>query len=245
MAEEYKLSYTGKEIDERLGNAGNAVTHTAQTLTDEQKAQARANIGAAAVGEVGGTAEGTSDWNELANRPFYDNEDGTVAKQLDNKYLQVLETVVIQTDIIPEQELTFTLDESLGFYLLSGYSLFNVLALTVGETYHIRWGEETYVCTAYEGTYNGTPLVGIGNVAFIDGEDTGEPFAVGYFVADGTDLHNWCTIAAFDNSTSKNVCVYQTEEGYKLKESYLPDSLYTEIDTRIENYISEALGGDY
>lgn len=46
MATEYKLSYTASEIDDRLGMAGNAVLFTEQELTEEQKAQVRANIGA-------------------------------------------------------------------------------------------------------------------------------------------------------------------------------------------------------
>lgn len=45
MAEEYKLSYTAEEIDERLGMAGVAVAYTEQDLTEEEQAQARANIG--------------------------------------------------------------------------------------------------------------------------------------------------------------------------------------------------------
>lgn len=49
MANEYKLSYTASEIDNRLGIAGNAILYTEQTLTEEQKAQARANIGAGAL----------------------------------------------------------------------------------------------------------------------------------------------------------------------------------------------------
>ena len=51
MATEYKLSYTAAEIDEKLGKIDNAVLFEKQTLTDEQKAQARKNIGA---GEGGG-----------------------------------------------------------------------------------------------------------------------------------------------------------------------------------------------
>ena len=50
---EYELPFTGQEIEERLVKAGDAVLFTKQTLTDEQKAQARENIGAAAVGEGG------------------------------------------------------------------------------------------------------------------------------------------------------------------------------------------------
>ena len=46
MANEYQLSYTANDIDNRLGMVGNAILYTEQNLTEEQKAQARANIGA-------------------------------------------------------------------------------------------------------------------------------------------------------------------------------------------------------
>ena len=49
---DYKLSYTGSEINDRLGKVENAILYTEQTLTEEQKAQARANIGATAGEEV-------------------------------------------------------------------------------------------------------------------------------------------------------------------------------------------------
>lgn len=42
---EVTLNFTAEQIDLRLENAGNAILHTEQTLTEEQKAQARANIG--------------------------------------------------------------------------------------------------------------------------------------------------------------------------------------------------------
>lgn len=45
MADKYQLSHSAEEIDERLSRAGNSVLFTEQTLTEEQKAQARANIG--------------------------------------------------------------------------------------------------------------------------------------------------------------------------------------------------------
>jgi lysophospholipase L1-like esterase len=49
MAQEYKLSFSAEEIDNRLNLAGNAILYTEQNLTEEQKAQARANIGAGAL----------------------------------------------------------------------------------------------------------------------------------------------------------------------------------------------------
>lgn len=50
MTSEYILSYTGKEIEEKLGRIDNIVLYTEQTLTEEQKAQARENIGITGTG---------------------------------------------------------------------------------------------------------------------------------------------------------------------------------------------------
>ena len=43
---DFKLSHTAEEVDELLTRAKNAVLHTPQELTEEQKTQARENIGA-------------------------------------------------------------------------------------------------------------------------------------------------------------------------------------------------------
>lgn len=66
---EYKLSYTANEIDRRLGEIDNAVKYTEQALTEDQKAQARANIGAMAEG-AGNIPGGVSSWNDLEDKPF-------------------------------------------------------------------------------------------------------------------------------------------------------------------------------
>lgn len=63
----YVLQRSGEEIDERLTAAHNAVRYdAAQTLTDAQKTQARANIGA---------APGGFGWGDSAQYTFKTNED--------------------------------------------------------------------------------------------------------------------------------------------------------------------------
>ena len=52
MADEHKLSFTAAEIDDRLRKVGEAVLSTEQTLTPEQQAQARKNIGAVPVNKT-------------------------------------------------------------------------------------------------------------------------------------------------------------------------------------------------
>ena len=49
---EYKLSYTGQEINQKLGKIDKAVLYTEQHLTDEYKDQARKNIDAVSIEDV-------------------------------------------------------------------------------------------------------------------------------------------------------------------------------------------------
>lgn len=53
MSITHKLSYTATEIDEKLGKVDKAVLFNRQSLTEEEKAQARANIGSASAEEIG------------------------------------------------------------------------------------------------------------------------------------------------------------------------------------------------
>ena len=46
-----------------------------------------------------------------------------------------------------------------------------------GATYDIAWDSTVYTCTAFD---NGEGMVIVGNLAFDDGEDTGEPFVMVY-----------------------------------------------------------------
>ena len=122
MASVYKLSYTAKEIDDKLGEIDNVVKITAQTLTDEQKAQARANIGAAAVGEAGGGGGAAQiDWADITNKPVITEGgdtltwDGNTEGVTDdmvvaNVFVWVSDAVVINANDIPEEGIVVDCD---------------------------------------------------------------------------------------------------------------------------------------
>lgn len=61
------------------------------------------------------------------------------------------------------------------------------------------------------------------------------------FEAIGKSPKLWVAIAA--SNTSITIRCREVDGAIEMKN--IPDELYTEIDTRIENYINEALGGDY
>ena len=160
MATEYKLSYTASQIDERLGKINELesdiaqlvaqlslttfVSYDAQTLTEAQQAQARANIGAA---------------------------DAITVKQLE-ELIGMLETVSIQSanlfnydarvvDSIPNSWVGATKDE---FSTLSGWVTSNLIEVTPGKKYCItrtgkdgrRYFANSYITNFYAS--NGTFL---------------------------------------------------------------------------------------
>ena len=103
MANEFKLSYTAKEIDDKLGEIDNVVKITAQTLTDEQKAQARANIGAAAVGEAGdGGGAAQIDWADITNKPVITEGGDTLTWDGNTEGLVNLDSMFYKvSDVVP------------------------------------------------------------------------------------------------------------------------------------------------
>ena len=129
--------------------ASDAVLYTPQTLTEEQKSQARTNIGA-----------GQPDWNQndstqpdyVKNRPFYTGDP--------------VETVLVE-------ERTVTFDETDGLYMVQFPSTFEA---TVGETYKVSWDGTAYECTCVK-FKNDTAIGNLSIVGA--GSDTGEPFLMG------------------------------------------------------------------
>lgn len=76
---------------------------TAQTLTDEQKAQARANIGAAAVGEAGGGGGAAQpDWADITNKPVITEGGDTLTWDGNTEGLVNLDSTLYKvSDVVP------------------------------------------------------------------------------------------------------------------------------------------------
>ena len=198
--------------------------------------------------DVGGSGGGggVSDWNDLSNRPFYDNEDGSVGKQLDDKYLQMLEVGKAKVDNLPEQELSFQFEESTNYYYTNVMENDLSKALAAGEEYHIVWGDEEMVLTAEAVAINGLDAVYVGNTIFAGGEDNNVPFVVATFLnPEDTTTAVWVVYSVTEES--KKVRVYHKEpSGYVVKQNYLPmDDILSNVNTLIDNYLYKALGGEF
>ena len=204
-------------------------------------------------GEGGGSG-GVSSWNDLTDKPFGENEDGTV-KQLDNKYLEPFEGIT-EEELLPSVTGTTELYEDLGVYA--------AISKTTEEMFN-RWngnGDNPItgnVFVEYDGvTYECTPQVlaaldngmAVGNCTAYGGTDNGEPFIITILPktdenGNATGDYNWTVVALTDTApTEHQYRVYQPydEPKYLLKEDHLP---FDAIAAYIDNYIDEALGGDY
>lgn len=145
----------------------------------------------------------------------------TLLKTLEAKYLEIINKTE-DVSILTEQEFSFTAAEDGTYQAMAGAT-----PLTVGKTYKVVWDGAEYVYEAIN--VDGAILIG----DFL----ASNPFVIG--LVEGSTM-----IATSNTSATHTISIIEVG-GYEIKQEYLPASLYTEIDQRIENYINEALGGDY
>ena len=201
------------------GGAADAVTYTPQTLTEEQRAQARTNIGAytkpasgipksdladdvqtsLAKADTALQSQTIPDWNQndetapdyVKNRPFYTGNP-------------------VETVLVEESTVSFT--SANGMYVAELESTFSA---TVGETYKVSWDGTTYECVCVD--FNSGIV--IGNLSIMGaGSDTGEPFMIGISNGQGIQIVTADTSASHTFSISGFV-----SEVVKIDEKYLPE----------------------
>ena len=165
---------------------------------------------------------GVSSWNDLEDRPFYD--------------------YYTYESVMAEQTCSFFLDTS-GLYCWSNLSedsssfVEPIFDLVSGETYKITFDSVDYNCVAFDGSFGTETGIGVGNMGLIGGTDTGEPFLLGTF--NDTDQVACYVVTGESHTIGIDVYVEKTKT---LDEKYLPKDA---IESMIDSYINEALGGEY
>lgn len=161
----------------------------------------------------GGGSGGVTSWNDLTDKPFGDNADGTVYP-MSGKYVEGMGYREIgEGEIFPEQSLTFSEKNGASVAVVD-----TVLELIVGEHYTVVFDGTAYetVCVASE--YSD---VGLGNAMILgfdeEAEDTGEPFAV---VAGGPSTFFVTTNPGGNYTISVRG---KTEIIYPINDKFLPD----------------------
>lgn len=168
-------------------------------------------------GNVNVAGGGASSWNDLTGKPFYE-ESST-------------ETLLVETDY------PFQLNSALGCYA----STITTMPFTFvdGKAYRIHWDNDEYVRTAFSFTSaDGSACVAVGNPVASGGVSNNDSFAI---IVDTT--HKYVHFCSLETLDSHKVAIYQDTTVVKtLDAKFLPMDA---IDGRIEQYINEALEGEY
>lgn len=107
-----------------------------------------------------------------------------------------------ETDILPEQEMSFHSDNITNLHVAGARA--GTMELISGETYIVSWDGTEYKCVAADAVLGSDSGVGIGNLSIVGiGDDTGEPFAIGA-ASDGS-----CAFYTTDTSASHAIRIYQ------------------------------------
>ena len=191
--------------------------------------------GSGSGGESSG-APGSVMWKDIIDRPFEVLENGTVIP-LDNRFLEPLETTIREIDLFPESTVDgFALDETYGAYT-PGFSSAGTFTPEPLGTYNVVWDGMFYTCNSFTFEVEGDTFVGLGNGAYVGQTGHDEPFLIAY-----TPAYGMKQFFANTTETSHTIRVYQTAPAYRLRADYLPMDA---IKTYIDDYMSDALGGDY
>lgn len=204
MATEFKLSYTGSQINEKLGKVDGAVRFdTAQNLTDEQKAQARKNIGAAAEDEGGGGTSVQTDWNQT---------DETAADFIKNKPFgsSTGEAVLLETASLEFYE------SWNGWY--EAYPEFDCGQIKAGNTVKVHFDGEVYELIAESVSNLSGEAILVGNTRVWDDNDNGIPFSI--LIASSL-MGLSCTVTVFEGSEHTVGISKAAETVKKLENKYI------------------------
>ena len=207
------------------GGAADAVTYTPQTLTEEQRAQARTNIGAytkpasgipksdladdvqtsLAKADTALQSQTIPDWNQndetapdyVKNRPFYTGDP-------------------VEMVLVEESSVSFAFSDK-------GYNAYFPTSFNAefGQTYKISWDGTVYECTCND--FRNLPFIGNQSILGI-GSDTGEPFII--FNDSGPNETGWFSLTT-DTSASHTISISGIGVPIvKIDEKYIPELPY-------------------
>ena len=138
--------------------------------------------------------------------------------------------------ILPGQNLSFSLSSDFGVYIAeSTPQMLGIAPVTAGTKYLVQWGDAEVEETAFAGELPGFgSFVAIGNGAPYGLPGSDAPFLI------AINEFGVAFFAGADTTPTRRVGIKKAE--VKIKESYLPEDW---VKGYVEEYINEALGGEY
>lgn len=204
--------------------ANNYVKYSeSQTLTGEQRATARTNIGAISSSELV-----QSDWNQ---------NDETAKDYIKNRICytkDATETIVLNST------LPFTDISSSGLTVFSYQDTSSNIKFNEGTTYTVNFDTTSYTCIAFTDDRLSNAVI-LGNLGIAGmSSATNEPFAI---ITDNKG-DNGLQIVTNLTGTSHNVKIAESHtEIVKLDKKYIPDDIFINIeniDNKVEDFINNA-----
>lgn len=155
---------------------------------------------------------------------------GGVSEEFVRDYVEARLTAETSTTLLPET--TFDGFAPNSAYLNQHTKIITPppFSLAIGETYHVVWNDVEYTCVGQDASALVDGAVAIGNLEAANiGSGNNEPFGIGVNA-------NACILFSLEGLTENTVAVYGDS-----------DRVATEnfVKSYVEQYISEALGGDY
>ena len=171
------------------------------------------------------------------------------------------EEITVTVDVLPETTYEgFALNGAVGAHM---YEVAPApFSLAVGETYTVVWDGESHTCVAQDASVVLFGYVALGNASIVDLDGNEEPFLIAaspeevlYISLTDTEAGGSHTVRIYQTTTTviqtstavpsvsaaDNGKIYQVVDG-KMAAVPLGDSA---VKTYIDDYINEALGGDY
>lgn len=190
-------------------------------------------------------AEGSYEyvWNIATNEPAPADTSITIEHtvgvilnpgyKIKDEYLSILEGFEDkETEIYPEDTWSTQLEDNFGYALARPFGEeLPVFPLTIGDECIVVWDGEEYKVTVGDLSSLMPNVIFVGNGTALELPGNNEPFLIGW---DATGV----TFAALTDTepTEHIVRIYQKiEGGYKIKESYIPDSVKLPVATAEDN----------
>ena len=107
------------------------------------------------------------------------NKTGETNTMKPNEFPQKINGIIVgqgDTILLEEQELSFGFNSNYNVY--STYINPAPFTLVIGETYHVKWGEDEFTCVAMDGSAVAENTVLIGNGSAFELAGNGEPFLI-------------------------------------------------------------------
>lgn len=205
-------SYTDDAVAEK-------VSYVAQTLAEEQKAQARANIGA-------GVPQVQAD---------YAQNDVIAPDYIKNR--------LAWTEGSLEVLLSTTLDIMEDYRQDYNYCNIDIPNLIEGETYIVCWDDDEYSCLCYRINLNGDDHLVLGNANICDSNKntTGEPF----FIVEEYPVNDIVHVLYTLLDGVVTLDIYKPIEViHKIDEKYIPDTIARVADVNVQLEQKQPVG-DY